>query len=113
VGKAFGPDVVERFLKLNNLGVFMISIIHFPSPFHLCPFIFFYQQLSIESKLLCCSFISLATKTDLVIRSHEVRDEGYDIEANGKLITVFSAPNYCDQVTSRLSSFYVFLLPFG
>jgi serine/threonine-protein phosphatase 5 len=36
--------------------------------------------------------------TDLIIRSHEVKEQGYEIEANGKLITVFSAPNYCDQV---------------
>jgi len=24
-----------------------------------------------------------------------VKAEGYEIEANGKLVTVFSAPNYC------------------
>lgn len=35
---------------------------------------------------------------ELVVRSHEVKDEGYQIEHDGKLITVFSAPNYCDQV---------------
>ena len=35
----------------------------------------------------------------LVVRSHEVKDAGYEIEADGKLITVFSAPNYCDQVS--------------
>lgn len=29
-----------------------------------------------------------------VIRSHEVRDEGYQVEHDGKCITVFSAPNY-------------------
>ncbi|KAL0328302.1 UNVERIFIED_CONTAM: Serine/threonine-protein phosphatase 5 [Sesamum calycinum] len=29
---------------------------------------------------------------DLVVRSHEVKDEGYEIEHDGKLITVFSAP---------------------
>jgi serine/threonine-protein phosphatase 5 len=34
----------------------------------------------------------------LVVRSHEVKDAGYEVEADGKLITVFSAPNYCDQV---------------
>ena len=33
----------------------------------------------------------------LLIRSHEVRMEGYQIEPGGKVITVFSAPNYCDQ----------------
>lgn len=34
----------------------------------------------------------------MVVRSHEVKDEGYEVEANGQLVTVFSAPNYCDQV---------------
>ncbi|GAA6043581.1 hypothetical protein JCM8097_005264 [Rhodosporidiobolus ruineniae] len=33
-----------------------------------------------------------------VIRSHEVRQGGYSVEHNGLLITVFSAPNYVDQV---------------
>ncbi|CAM8949837.1 unnamed protein product [Rhodiola kirilowii] len=38
---------------------------------------------------------------DLVVRSHEVKDEGYEIDHNGKLITVFSAPNYCDQMGNK------------
>ncbi|GAA5952624.1 hypothetical protein JCM3765_002225 [Sporobolomyces pararoseus] len=33
-----------------------------------------------------------------VIRSHEVRQGGYSVEHSGLLITVFSAPNYVDQV---------------
>lgn len=37
----------------------------------------------------------------LVIRSHEVRDEGYEEEHHGKCITVFSAPNYCDQMGNK------------
>lgn len=36
-----------------------------------------------------------------IIRSHEVRDGGYEIEHDGKLVTVFSAPNYCDQVGNK------------
>lgn len=32
----------------------------------------------------------------LLVRSHEVKDEGYVVEHEGKCITVFSAPNYCD-----------------
>jgi len=38
---------------------------------------------------------------DLLIRSHEVKDEGYEVEAGGKLITIFSAPNYCDQMGNK------------
>jgi len=37
----------------------------------------------------------------LVVRSHEVKDAGYEVEAGGKLITVFSAPNYCDQMGNK------------
>jgi serine/threonine-protein phosphatase 5 len=37
----------------------------------------------------------------LVIRSHEVRDNGYELEHNGQVVTVFSAPNYCDQMGNK------------
>lgn len=29
----------------------------------------------------------------------KLKEEGYEIEHGGKLITVFSAPNHCDKVT--------------
>ncbi|KAL8136743.1 hypothetical protein V2J09_002744 [Rumex salicifolius] len=38
---------------------------------------------------------------ELLVRSHEVKDEGYEIDHDGKLITVFSAPNYCDQMGNK------------
>ncbi|CAK9081083.1 unnamed protein product [Durusdinium trenchii] len=57
VGVAFGQDVTENFLKVNNLK--------------------------------------------MVIRSHEMKEEGYEIEHDGKLVTVFSAPNYCDQMGNK------------
>jgi serine/threonine-protein phosphatase 5 len=38
---------------------------------------------------------------ELIVRSHEVREEGYLVEHDGKLITVFSAPNYCDQMGNK------------
>jgi serine/threonine-protein phosphatase 5 len=33
-------------------------------------------------------------KLDYVIRSHEVKNDGYEVAHDGKCITVFSAPNY-------------------
>lgn len=47
---------------------------------------------------------------DLVVRSHEVKDEGFEIEHDGKLITVFSAPNYCDQMGNK-GAFIQFVAP--
>ncbi|KAK4127689.1 protein phosphatase 5 [Parathielavia appendiculata] len=38
---------------------------------------------------------------EAVIRSHEVRMEGYEEEHDGKCITVFSAPKYCDMTENR------------
>lgn len=38
---------------------------------------------------------------DFIIRSHEVKPEGYEVAHNGKCITVFSAPNYCDQMGNK------------
>ncbi|CAK7264143.1 Palmitoyl-protein thioesterase 1 [Sporothrix epigloea] len=38
---------------------------------------------------------------EAIIRSHEVRMEGYEKEHNGKCITVFSAPKYCDMTENR------------
>lgn len=37
----------------------------------------------------------------MVIRSHEMKEEGYQEEHDGKLVTIFSAPNYCDQMGNK------------
>jgi serine/threonine-protein phosphatase 5 len=42
-----------------------------------------------------------ANGLELMVRSHEVKDEGYVEEHGGKCITVFSAPNYCDQMGNK------------
>lgn len=44
---------------------------------------------------------------DLLIRSHEVKDAGYEIEPGGHVVTIFSAPNYCDQFGNK-GAFAVF-----
>ena len=33
---------------------------------------------------------------DLLVRAHEVKPEGFEYQKGGKVLTVFSAPNYCD-----------------
>ncbi|KDR10586.1 serine/threonine-protein phosphatase 5 isoform X2 [Zootermopsis nevadensis] len=38
---------------------------------------------------------------DYVIRSHEVKNDGYEVAHDGKCITVFSAPNYCDTMGNK------------
>jgi len=38
---------------------------------------------------------------EMVVRSHEVKQEGYEVDHDGKLVTVFSAPNYCDQMGNK------------
>jgi len=38
---------------------------------------------------------------DYIIRSHEVKDEGYEVAHGGLCITVFSAPNYCDTMGNK------------
>ena len=42
-----------------------------------------------------------ANGLELLVRSHEVKDEGYLVEHDGKCITIFSAPNYCDQMGNK------------
>lgn len=38
---------------------------------------------------------------DYIIRSHEVKNDGYEVAHDGKCITVFSAPNYCDTMGNK------------
>ncbi|KAH6892065.1 serine/threonine-protein phosphatase 5 [Thelonectria olida] len=38
---------------------------------------------------------------EAVIRSHEVRMDGYEVQHDGRCITVFSAPRYCDSTENR------------
>jgi len=38
---------------------------------------------------------------ELLVRSHEVKDEGYLVEHASKCITIFSAPNYCDSMGNK------------
>lgn len=57
-----------------------------------------------------------------IVRAHELCDYGYQIEHNGKLFTIFSAPNYCGECDNRgavmkvyedLTASIMFLDPLG
>jgi serine/threonine-protein phosphatase 5 len=37
----------------------------------------------------------------LLVRSHEVKMDGYEEECDGRLVTIFSAANYCDSVGNK------------
>lgn len=53
--------------------------------------------------------ITLSAVADLVVRTHEIKDEGYEIDHDGKSITIFFAPNYCDQVISLSFLFELYI----
>jgi serine/threonine-protein phosphatase 5 len=38
---------------------------------------------------------------ELIIRSHQVMEQGYAVQHGGKCITVFSAPNYMEQMGNK------------
>lgn len=38
---------------------------------------------------------------DYVVRSHEVKPDGYEVAHEGRCVTVFSAPNYCDSMGNK------------
>jgi serine/threonine-protein phosphatase PP1 catalytic subunit len=39
----------------------------------------------------------VANKLSLICRAHQVVEDGYEFMANRKLVTLFSAPNYCGE----------------
>merc|ERR1712110_1322831 len=44
----------------------------------------------------CASFVA-KHDLDLIVRAHQVVEDGYEFFASRRLVTLFSAPNYCGE----------------
>ena len=77
VGCQFGPDVTRRFLENNSLE---------------------YIIRSHEVKVCNNSQFTTRCQRQIIII---VQDNGYEVTHDGKCITVFSAPNYCDTMGNK------------
>uniref|UniRef100_A0A915DLK1 Serine/threonine specific protein phosphatases domain-containing protein n=1 Tax=Ditylenchus dipsaci TaxID=166011 RepID=A0A915DLK1_9BILA len=44
---------------------------------------------------------------DLIVRAHQVVQDGYEFFANRKLVTLFSAPHYCGQFDNAAATMFV------
>jgi len=61
--------------------------------------------LHLSAREVCCAAgpditarFAKANNIKLIVRGHEVKTQGYEVQRGNKVVTVFSAPNYCDQV---------------
>ena len=41
-------------------------------------------------------WVCFSYNLDTLIRSHEVKQDGYEETHDNRVVTIFSAPNYCD-----------------
>ena len=116
VALCFGPDVTARFLERNGLQLLVRShqvrrvmcrggcrgAARWRRPEHSCdapwprasPRGLGRPTCLVQTRRAHLSSTAPARRT-APPRAAQVKAEGYEVEAGGKLVTVFSAPNYC------------------
>jgi serine/threonine-protein phosphatase PP1 catalytic subunit len=87
VSVKFGQDIVENFLRNNNLSLMVRS--------HSVSDIILFENLKKDSISI---FMSLYIIDCILFK---LAMDGYEMFANNKLITVFSAENYCGKCNNK------------
>lgn len=72
------------------------------------------QNWGVNERGISCTFGPEVVKDfltkhnmDLIVRAHQVVEDGYEFFAGRKLVTVFSAPNYCGEFNNNGGVMYV------
>lgn len=120
VGLSFGPDVTKAFLQRNNLELVVRShevkvrgarartrSAHAPTPGGRRAD----RRRAVRRAARRCARYAACARAPAPRAHHPApsclpprrapQDAGYEVEADGQLITVFSAPNYCDQMGNK------------
>ncbi|GJV42465.1 serine/threonine-protein phosphatase 5 [Tanacetum coccineum] len=84
-------------LKIRLSLTTQLKVLHKVDEFYICLKKVEQEHSLVEYGILFSQRFFVIRFSDLVVRFHELKDEGYEIDQDSKLITVFSAPNYCDQ----------------
>lgn len=90
-----------RYPSKRGAAFHSFSLFFFFSFFILLTSLFFFEGIGHSFGPDVTTNFLKTNNLDLVIRSHEVKPEGYEVTHGGKCITVFSAPNYCDEVGNK------------
>jgi serine/threonine-protein phosphatase PP1 catalytic subunit len=102
-------DAINRFVAIPDSGLLCDLLWSDPSPS-------LKEEWGASARGVSCTFSDASVaaflrrnRLQLICRAHQLVPDGYRFFANNKLITVFSAPNYCgncgnDGVVMRVSS---------